>query len=352
MHKIGICGFFDWNNTNPVNGQTIKTKNLQRALTEKFGSELIISQDSSEWKKRPFAFLKNCIDLAAHSEHVILLPAQRGVKIFVPLFYFLSLIFKNKVHYAIVGGWIEKMLEHNNFLLFFLKRIDFIYSETKTLQNSLKKQGLNNVHYLPNFKFYSSSDTLTKGTPSSDVAGRKVCILSRIVKEKGVSDAIEVVNLYNQNYEFPITLDIYGPVGENYEKELSSLLSQSSHVNYLGIIDSEKTSDVISKYNALLFPTLYYTEGLPGTIIDAYKAGIPVLASTWESAKDIVTDYKTGLLFDFGNKNVFYSKLIELFDLMEDPNKLDEIKKACLNKYQEFSPEQAISELLYNLEAD
>ncbi len=61
----------------------------------------------------------------------------------------------------------------------------------------------------------------------------------------------------------------------------------------------------MKKYDLLLFPTKYYTEGIPGTIIDAYFSGLPVLVSRWENHNDI--------LYEKRNRNNVYE-----FDCIED----------------------------------
>ena len=60
----------------------------------------------------------------------------------------------------------------------------------------------------------------------------------------------------------------------------------------------------------LLFPTKYYTEGIPGTIIDSYASGVPVIASNWQNCEDVVINKKTGLIFEFNNLTKFKEKLI------------------------------------------
>ena len=79
------------------------------------------------------------------------------------------------------------------------------------------------------------------------------------------------------------TLDIYGPVEDDYKEELFSLIESSqNNCKYCGIIDSSKSVEALKSYFALLFPTHWKHEGIPGTIIDAFSAGIPVIARKWQ----------------------------------------------------------------------
>jgi hypothetical protein len=57
---------------------------------------------------------------------------------------------------------------------------------------------------------------------------------------------------------------------------------------------------VLKDYFALLFPTHFYTEGIPGTVIDAYAAGIPVISAKWESYSDVIDEGVTGIGYKDG----------------------------------------------------
>ena len=48
-------------------------------------------------------------------EHVVILPAQNGVKVFIPLFVFLK-NFRKKLHYIVIGGWLPNFIEKKKFL--------------------------------------------------------------------------------------------------------------------------------------------------------------------------------------------------------------------------------------------
>jgi hypothetical protein len=49
--------------------------------------------------------------------------------------------------------------------------------------------------------------------------------------------------------------------------------SSNDTCKYCGIIDSHKSVDALKSYLALLFPTHWKHEGIPGTVIDALSVG-------------------------------------------------------------------------------
>ena len=63
--------------------------------------------------------------------------------------------------------------------------------------------------------------------------------------------------------------------------------------------------DVLKSYFFLLFPTKCPGEGIPGTIIDAYAAGLPVVSSLYPNFAEIIDEGVTGLGYEFDNVDAF-----------------------------------------------
>lgn len=57
-------------------------------------------------------------------------------------------------------------------------------------------------------------------------------------------------------------------------------------------------------YDLLLLPIRYYTEGVPGTLLDAYAARVPVVVTNWKHAKEVVIDGTSGIIIDFDNPDI------------------------------------------------
>jgi glycosyltransferase involved in cell wall biosynthesis len=66
-------------------------------------------------------------------------------------------------------------------------------------------------------------------------------------------------------------------------------------VEFLGTVDHQRALDLLRGARALLVPSLWY-EGAPRTILEAYAAGVPVLASRLGALQEIVEDSASGLL--------------------------------------------------------
>ena len=92
----------------------------------------------------------------------------------------------------------------------------------------------------------------------------------------------------------------------------------------------------------LLFPTLlYYTEGIPGTIIDALSAGVPVLAGQWESCFDVLSE-KDSITYKLGDVEELYKKLKFC---AENIDTINAYRKECLKSSERFSMNMAVTKI-------
>lgn len=341
--KIGILGHFG-EGTNLLNGQTVKTKIITEELQNQLGQDQVLKFDThGGWKtllKAPFQVLQSL----KKSSNVLIFPAHNGLRVYAPLLSFLRCFFKNrKIHYVVIGGWLPQFVSKRKRLAKSLKKFDGIYVETNTMKRALEVQGFANIYIMPNCK------KLTVLSEAELVYSKKepykLCTFSRVMQEKGIEDAINSVKAVNEHFGRTVyTLDIYGQVDPQQTEWFDELKTKfPEYISYGGLVPFGKSVEVLKDYFALLFPTRFYTEGIPGTIIDAYAAGIPVISSKWESFADIIDDNKTGIGFNFGCYNDFVDIL---FDVANAPDNLNELKINCLSKSKEFLPLSATANLV------
>lgn len=192
---------------------------------------------------------------------------------------------------------------------------------------NMEKLGFSNIYILPNCKELK----ILKENELVYAASKpfKLCTFSRVMKEKGIEDAVNAVEEINKKYgETVFTLDIYGQIDSMQTEWFESLQSRfSKDISYKGLVPFDKSTGVLKNYYALLFPTRFYTEGIPGTIIDAYASGVPVISAKWESFNDLVNEKIVGYGYTFGN----YNELIKcLYIISKNVNEFNLMKKNCL----------------------
>lgn len=345
---LSVIGHFGFGR-NFSDGQTIKTKIITKELDKNFGESEVLKIDTHGAKlisllKAPFQAVK----ALKRANNVIIFPAHNGVKIFVPLLTFFRKFFKKrKLHYVVIGGWLPEFLKNKPKLTKKLKKFDYIYVETTTMQNALAEQEVANVVVMPNCKNLKILDASELVYPNG--VPYRLCTFSRVMKEKGIEDAVDAVTTINERYgKIIYTLDIYGQVDANQTEWFENLKQEfPEYINYCGLADADKSVEVLQNYFALLFPTRFYTEGIPGTIIDAYSAGVPVISAKWESFSDVVDNGITGSGYEFGNVDELKAVLLKIAD---EPKIILDMKQACIEKAKHYCPETALTVLINNLD--
>ena len=337
-YKVGIIGFFA-TGLSKAGGQEAKTCSLDKALKLKYGENEIFDVDTINWKKKPFLLFYRILKSIILCENVIILPAQKGIKVFLPMIGLLNVFFRKKIFYSVVGGWLPTYLKKHKYLILWIKTFNCIFVETETMKRDLENIGVVNVEKVPNFKFL----TPMVAQSNYQVAKKpyKLCTFSRVMQEKGIEDIIEVVKkINNETKEMCYQLDIYGKIDMNYSERFKRIISEfPKYIRYIGMVEPNNSVEVISKYDILVFPTRYYTEGIPGTIIDAYMSGVPVISSLWKNSKDVFFDGITGWGYEFENIDELYNVMTKI---LKHPEQLIKFKNNCLNEAKKYIPENAM----------
>jgi glycosyltransferase involved in cell wall biosynthesis len=149
--------------------------------------------------------------------------------------------------------------------------------------------------------------------------------VGQIKPHKGVDLLIEAVcDLVQGGHR--VTLDVWGSETEAPEyvaglKRRSASMSGTIRWNgrYLG----NQVWDVLRQLDALVVPSRWY-ENSPNAILEAYAAGLPVVAANIGGMAELVMHDKSGLLFDVGNAESLRRQLARL---KEEPLLLSRLRQ-------------------------
>lgn len=343
MKKICVIGHFAIGKT-LLNGQTVKTKIVYEELKKNFGLSALDIIDTHNIKKNIFKLLYFLLKEFIECEDIIMLPAHNGVCVITPLISMLNIFFKRTLHYVVIGGWLPDFLINKKLLVFMLKNFNYIYIETKTMMDKLEKQGFNNLFLIPNCKPLNITEK--NNLKRHNKKPYKVCTFSRVMKEKGIEEAIRATIECNEKMnEVIYHLDIYGEVDDNQTEWFENLKkSFPSYIKYRGTISFEKSTTVLEKYKFLLFPTYYSGEGFAGTIIDSFASGTPIIASNWKYNTDIIIENYNGFLIEYKNIESLKTKMLDLIDI-----NVDLIRINCINEAYKYLPENALKPLINHI---
>lgn len=309
MKRVGIIGHFAMGEEQ-LSGQIVKTKIVTEELVDQLGEQEVVIIDTHGGIKTYISLPKKILKVMKRCENIVMFPAHNGIKIITPILMIENIFFQRKLHYVVIGGWLPGFLSHKKLLSSQLKNFDCIYVETKTMKVDLENQGFTNVIVMPNCK---KLDILQEAEIKyySDPPF-KVCTFSRIMKEKGIEDAINAVKAVNEKYgKIIYQLDIYGQVDSKQTEWFEQIQADfPDYIKYGGLIPFDKSTEILKDYFALLFPTYYEGEGFAGTLIDAMAAGVPAIVSDWKYNSELVKEGKTGRLFKTHDVN----ELVEILE--------------------------------------
>lgn len=301
MKKVIIVGYIRQGRP-PVDGETTKNQFIIKEL-EKYCK--VYPLDFYEKKKHPWIYLQALWTFVAHPDaSVILSTTAKNVYSILKLFKVLG-VKRNFIHW-IIGGCFDQLVKDGVYDPKVLNYLSFNLAQCHSMVDVLKECGVNNAKFVQNFKdipYYPDIKSKVQGLKSKDGTMRFV-FLSRIMKMKGVNYILDAVKQLNaEGYKDRFIVDLYGKMDPSYKDEFDSESHGLDNVCYHGLLNlrSNEGYDTLSSYHAMLFPTYHPSEGIAGVIIDAYIAGVPVIASDWAHNSDSVKDGETGILIPTHN---------------------------------------------------
>lgn len=320
-------------------GQIVKTRIIYDEILMRYPDCQVETVDTSKIRICPIKEMYRLAKLFISANRIVILPAQGAIRVLLPLVWLLRK--EKNTYYIVIGGWLPEVLASNAFLRKIAKRLRGIYVETIGIKDKLAELTVNNSFYLPNCK-------PIKRVIVSSGCKFHFCYFARVSEEKGVNMAIEAIQtvkqrLCNEN----VKLDIYGRIDENYYDTFQKKIAQfPPYIKYCGIADSSDTAVVLKNYYALLFPTHYCGEGFPGTIIDAFAAGLPVIASNWKYNTEIVNNLENGIIFNYSSIDEFISAIIYAIN---NPKEMEKMRKNCVKEAIKYTPEKALKEFFCHI---
>lgn len=118
--------------------------------------------------------------------------------------------------------------------------------------------------------------------------------VGRLTTEKGADLLLETWRRHDNLPPLEIVGD--GPLAT----QISDDAAQMPRVQVAGLLDRAAVRERMDTARALVFPSRWY-EGQPVTILEAFAAGLPVIAPNIGSIPELVDDGRTGLLFAPGD---------------------------------------------------
>lgn len=328
-------------------GQTVKVKALYKGLTNRLSNKISIDCiDTYYLKHNMLKLIKDLICCLARDKKIIFLPATNGRKVLFPLMYYVGKILHKDIYHDCIGGALVNEIKEHPKWVNYLNSFASNWMESEIQAKTLNSMGIRNASYLPNFKQIQpiSAGELKNFTDLPFA----FCTFSRVLEEKGIEDAAKAIDDVNkENSRVVATMDIYGPIQPGSEKWFQQLLERYRDcVIYRGSVEPEQSVITLKPYFALLFPTKYYTEGMPGTILDAMFSGLPVIARRWAYCDQMIKSGFNGISYDFDKPELLKQILLSV---VNNPQLINDMRINCINEADKYTENSVISRIVCEL---
>lgn len=298
----------------PTCGQTVKNQLLVEYLS-KF-TQRLVSIDTINWGHNPLILLKLLWYLLFYTKATFIL-SMSSLSAYKLIALIAKMKLKRDVIYWVIGGALSERIASAEFSVEPYKALSKIIVEGEQMYKTLSECGLNNCVKVSNFK---NIIHITKSVKTDSLF--RFVFLSRIHPAKGVNLIIDAVqNLNNQGYKSKFIVDFYGAFESDVYKDIfTEKIKTIDNVSYKGFLDLMDNSNYVrlATYDTMLFPTFWYGEGFPGVVVDAYIAGLPVIASDWNMNAEIVKDRVTGTIIPAENTEALIDAMQMYIDSVED----------------------------------
>lgn len=121
-----------------------------------------------------------------------------------------------------------------------------------------------------------------------DGAGGYALFVGRLSHEKGVSALLDAWDIVGER--MPLRIVGEGPLGGL----VAAAAARNPAIQQLGQRSSSEVMRLMRAAKVLVFPSLWY-EGFPRVIVEAYAAGLPVIASNLGAMASLIIHGETGL---------------------------------------------------------
>lgn len=167
--------------------------------------------------------------------------------------------------------------------------------------------------------------------------GGYAVFVGRLSPEKGIDTLLEAWSRLPDRLSLKIVGD--GPLAQR----VSEAARHDSRIEWLGWQPLEKVLSLVGQASFLLMTSVWY-ETFGRAIIESFSKGTPAIVSRLGAMAELVSDGRTGLLFDPGNAADLVDKVQQL---RRDPVGLQRMRTSCREEYElKYTSEQNYRQLI------
>lgn len=292
----------------PIGGAGVSLQHLVNLLGERSDVRVTMVNTSGVRGRpltAPFRFARivwRMVWGAARVDVVSLQSMPSGIPFIGPFAWLAARIWKRPLMIRMFGG--ESFLEGRGLgaaiMRWIVRRCDLYLAQTKQLVAEAQTAGLRRVEW------YATSRPMSDAAPAAEPSRscRKFVFLGHVKPLKGIEELIAA----GERMEEDASVDVYGPLMDGLAE---SRFAGLKRVRYRGTIPAGTGVRLLQDYDAMVFPTYWPGEGYPGVVIEAFAAGLPVIATRWRNIPEIV-DESCGMLIEPRNVDALHGAMRKL----------------------------------------
>ena len=341
----------------PIGGSPLTVLAMLEELAEYSSVQVVLINTSPATDVRRemagFKFEKVIRSFAILPKYIYEIPRCDAVLVFAndlfaitlaPFLLFVARLFHKPFYLKPVGAGLDLFIKaqkkiFQNYLLHVLRATTGILTQTNLLKDDLSKLGCPNAYYIPGCRSFAHV-TPEQRDGSDDF---RIIFLGHITRQKGPLFLIDAVKTLGQICDRPVTCDFYGPIVNDVRCDFLDALKVMPNVHYCGVAEPGAGPQIIAKYDALILPTYYETEGHPGVLIEAMHAGVPAIATQIRTLSELIKDGVNGFLVPTQDSRALAEAIKKL---AMDPPLQKKMALANHQKGQEFRADVVVKELL------
>lgn len=303
-------------------GVTNKNRDIYSALSKEHINIKKIDVNRIKRKKGIKEVIRFLMSLLPGNRFIIGLSGVRGNS--VRMVKFLNMVTHSNLKksiYFMMGGTEASKIAQDSALIKLFGNLKQIYVETPSMKDIMNSAGMNNISLYPNCRPRSSSISCYNTTRDTKTIN---CVFFSYIDEmKGVDIILDAAKRTSEtHYSF------YGDISEEYKDKFLKAIASLKNCSYNGYFNGKPSEiyTLLQKFDLLLFPTKWECEGVPGILVEAKIAGVPVIASKNSFNGEIVEDGVDGILLK-ENNSVSLCNTLNCLRCNKDT--IIKMKKAC-----------------------
>ena len=291
--------FVGWVNQGkaPVDGEPTKNQYIIAELKQ-YCKVMVL--DFFQKNRHPWIYFQALWAVIIQPKATIILSTS-AKNVYGMLKLFKALRVRRDIIHWVIGGAFGKHVQEGRFRADIFNLVRYNLVQCKSMIAELEAAGVTNARFVSNFKpitYYPDLEKAIAGRKASDKL--RFVFLSRIMPDKGCDYLLEAIQILNRKgLQDKFVVDFYGRIDGSYQDTFIQKLNNLGNANYKSLLDlrTNEGYDTLATYHAMVFPTYWKGEGFAGVFIDAFIAGLPVLASDWAYNAEILSGEQLGLVY-------------------------------------------------------